>query len=61
MPAFGCMSSSLDKKQFGLAQRWIEFPKGRECAARSNFGQPKAEFNPLLYKHIAFIHLIVLN
>ncbi|WP_408044260.1 hypothetical protein [Tenacibaculum litopenaei] len=32
--------------QFGLAGRWIGFPKGRECEARSNFGQPKAEFNP---------------
>ena len=33
-------------RQFGLAGRWIGFPKGRECKARSNFGQPKAESNP---------------
>jgi len=48
MPVFGCLLVLLLMLQFGLAGRWITYPKGREHAhgVCSNFGQPKAECNP---------------
>ena len=71
MPVFGCRFIIYPLVQSGLAGRWIKFPKGREHAQGvcSNFGQPKAEFNPTYeYTHcvyppllIAYIHYDLLS
>jgi len=47
MPVFGCLLVLFFMMQFGLAGRWITFPKGREHAQGvcSKFGQPKAKCN----------------
>ena len=57
MPVFGCLLVLFLMLQFGLAGRWITYPKGREHAQGvcSNFGQPKAECNPTLkYTHCVY-------
>ena len=62
MPVFGCRFIIYPMVQFGLAGRWIKFPKGREHAQGvcSNFGQPKAEFNPTYeYTHCVYPPLLI--
>lgn len=68
MPVFGCLLVLFFMMQFGLAGRWITFPKGREHAQGvcSKFGQPKAKCNLTVLamkciRRVSFIGLAALN